>query len=92
MWIVSAHPAETVSIRDLRNSGGDVVDRVAHGERLIITRDGERVAEIVPLARKPLTRNALLARWSRLPRLDAESFREDVDAVVDQTIHDPDEA
>jgi len=35
-----------VTIRELRNHGGDVVDRVAAGERLIVTRDGRPVAEL----------------------------------------------
>ncbi|MHB1469709.1 MAG: type II toxin-antitoxin system Phd/YefM family antitoxin, partial [Solirubrobacteraceae bacterium] len=30
-----------VSIRDLRNHGGEVVDRAASGERITITRAGE---------------------------------------------------
>lgn len=78
-----------MTIRELRNSGGEVVDRVVHGERLVVTRDGEQVAELVPLPRKPLVKNELLARWRRLPKVDAEVFRRDVDAVVDQTIDDP---
>ena len=41
-----------VSIRDLRNHGGDVVDRVARGERVTITRAGRAVAELRPLARR----------------------------------------
>lgn len=65
------------------------MDRVVHGERLVVTRDGEQVAELVPLPRKPLVKNELLARWKRLPKIDAEAFRRDVDAVVDQTIDDP---
>ena len=41
-----------VTIRDLRNHGGDVVDRVAAGERLIVTRDGRPVAELRPVLRR----------------------------------------
>ena len=33
---------EEVTIRDLRNHGGEVVDRVAAGERLTVTRAGSR--------------------------------------------------
>ena len=29
-----------ITIRDLRNRGGQVVDRVLAGERLLVTRDG----------------------------------------------------
>ena len=38
-----------VSIRELRNHGGDVVDRVAAGENLTVTRPGKPVAELRPV-------------------------------------------
>ncbi|MBA3719000.1 MAG: type II toxin-antitoxin system prevent-host-death family antitoxin [Nocardioidaceae bacterium] len=72
-----------VSIRDLRNHGGDVVDRVHDGERVVVTRGGQPVAELRPLSRAPLGATALLARWRRLPALDVEALRADVDAVLD---------
>ncbi len=72
-----------VSIRDLRNHGGDVVERVAQGEHLTITRSGRAVAELRPLRRPPLTAEALLARWRHLPPVDPERLRADVDAVLD---------
>jgi hypothetical protein len=28
----------------------------------------------------------LIARWKRLPRIDADEFRRDVDAVLDQAL------
>jgi prevent-host-death family protein len=31
---------KSVTVRDLRNKGGDILDRVARGERVIVTRDG----------------------------------------------------
>jgi prevent-host-death family protein len=72
-----------VSIRDLRNHGGEVIERVERGERLTITRDGRRVAELRPLGRLPVKASVLVERWSRLPRVDPESFRRDLDAVID---------
>lgn len=76
------HMAE-VTIRELRNHGGDVVDRVAAGEQLIVTRDGRPVAELRPYRSTPLSAAVLLPRWQRLPNLDAGRFREDIDAVID---------
>ena len=35
-----------VSVRELRNHGGDVIDRVQAGERIIITRSGHPVAPL----------------------------------------------
>jgi prevent-host-death family protein len=72
-----------VSIRELRNHGGDVVDRVAHGERVVITRSGSPVAELRPITAAPVPAATLLARWRRLPVVDPDRFRADVDAVLD---------
>ncbi|MGB3685391.1 MAG: type II toxin-antitoxin system prevent-host-death family antitoxin [Ornithinimicrobium sp.] len=76
----------TVSVRDLRNHGGDVLARVAHGESLTVTRDGDPVALIVPLPRQPLTAEQLTERWRLLPRVDAAAFRRDVDQILDSTL------
>jgi prevent-host-death family protein len=72
-----------VTIRELRNHGGDVVDRVAAGERLIVTRDGRPVAELRPVRSGGTKVPILLARWRRLPPLDGTSFRADLDATID---------
>ena len=75
-----------VSIRELRNHGGDVVDRAAKGERLTITRSGKPVAELGPLGRDPVPLAVLIARWSRLPRLDPTGLRKDLDQVLDPSV------
>ena len=75
-----------VSIRELRNHGGEVVDRVERGEHLTVTRDGKPVAELAPLPRTPLGAAALLAHWSRLPTVDAKALRADIDALIDQSL------
>jgi prevent-host-death family protein len=72
-----------VSIRDLRNKGGDVVDRVARGERITITRAGKRVAELRPLSRPGLEADALLQRWRHLPPVDPAALRRDIDEFLD---------
>ncbi|HEY4408687.1 MAG TPA: type II toxin-antitoxin system prevent-host-death family antitoxin [Acidimicrobiia bacterium] len=72
-----------VSIRDLRNHGGEVVDRVARGERVTITRSGKPVAELRPLARDPMPLELLLRGWRRLPWVDPDRLRADLDGVVD---------
>lgn len=70
-------------MRDLRNHGGDVIDRVARGEALTVTRAGASVAELRPLPRAPLSAATLLTRWRHLPHLDPEGLRRDIDAVID---------
>jgi prevent-host-death family protein len=72
-----------VSIRDLRNHGGEVIDRVVGGERLTITRDGRRVAELRPLGRQAIPARVLMERWSRLPSVDLPRLRADLDRVLD---------
>jgi len=75
-----------VTIRELRNHGGDVLDRVARGERLIVTRSGKPVAELRPLSRTPLSAEELVRRWRRLPRIDPDDLRRDIDALIDPSI------
>jgi len=72
-----------VSIRDLRNHGGDIVDRVARGEQVTIVRSGKPVAELIPIARPALPVDVLLERWRRLPAVDPDQLRADIDEVLD---------
>jgi prevent-host-death family protein len=75
-----------VTIRDLRNRGGDVVDRALGGEEITITRSGKPVAELRPVSRAPLSAEVLLARWRRLPAVDPAALRADVDDVLDPSL------
>ena len=77
-----------VTIRELRNHGGDVVDRVEAGARLTVTRAGRPVAELRPLPPPPLAAVTLLERWRRLPPLDADTLRADLAVVVDPGFSD----
>ena len=71
-----------VTIRELRNHGGEVVDRAARGEQITITRSGRPVAELRAV-RPPLSAEALLDRWSRLPAVDPVALRADLDETLD---------
>lgn len=75
-----------VTIRELRNHGGEVVDRAGAGERLTVTRDGRPVAELGPLPRPALDAATLLERWRHLPVVDPIRLREDIDAVIDAAL------
>lgn len=57
---MTAEPA-SISARDLSRRAAHVLDRVERGERLIVTRDGEPIAEILPI--DPGRR--VLARWAK---------------------------
>ena len=77
---------EEVTIRQLRNHGGEVVDRVQAGEQLTVTRSGRPVAELRPLPRRALDASTLLERWQHLPCIDPVRLRSDIDDVIDPSL------
>ncbi|MDP3972589.1 MAG: type II toxin-antitoxin system prevent-host-death family antitoxin [Candidatus Nanopelagicales bacterium] len=76
----------TVPIRELRNNGGAVADRVLAGEQVTVTRAGKPVMELVAVPKTPLTAAALLARWRHLEPVDPAAFRRDLAAALDETV------
>jgi prevent-host-death family protein len=75
-----------VSVRDLRNNGGRVLQRVAEGESLTVTMDGRPIAELRPLPGVALPAATLLRGWSRLPPVDADALRADLDRALDTSL------
>jgi len=75
-----------VTIRELRNKGGDVVDRVVRGERLTVTRAGKAVAELHPIRHEGVDGGALLRRWAHLPPVDGAALREDLRSVIESDL------
>lgn len=73
----------SVSVRDLRNNGGEVLDRVARGEPVTVTRDGVEVAELRPRVRRSPATAELIARRRHLPVVDPYQLRQDLDDLVD---------
>jgi len=76
----------TVTVRELRNQGGDVLDRVVAGEHLTVTRDGRPVAVLVPITHRTLPLATLLERRRNMPLLDPVELRRDLDAVIDPSL------
>lgn len=74
---------QEVSVRELRNNGGQILDRVAGGESMTITRDGTPVAVVSPLSTPRLSAAALLERWKNVPVIDGEQLREDIAEIMD---------
>ncbi|MCZ7588331.1 MAG: type II toxin-antitoxin system prevent-host-death family antitoxin [Gaiella sp.] len=78
----------TMGVRELRDTLTQVLRRVEAGERIEVTRDGEPIAAIVPLAEDPIARLVAEGRArpplrpfrvpdvSRLPRAKARSLTE----------------
>jgi antitoxin (DNA-binding transcriptional repressor) of toxin-antitoxin stability system len=74
-----------VSIRDPRNSGGDI-ERVGRGEELVVTRSGKPVAELRPLHHRLVSLAKIKDRWARLPKVDPVALRRDIDAIIEQDV------
>jgi prevent-host-death family protein len=75
-----------VTVRELRNHGGEVLQRVARGEALTVTRDGQAIAELRPLRRRPIPAATLVSRWRNLPAVDPAKVRADIDRVLDGSL------
>ena len=75
-----------VTVRELRNKGGEVIERVIAGEVLTVTRDGTPVAQLIPLPRKPLSAEALLERHRHLPPIDLDTLRRELDESIDPSL------
>ena len=75
-----------VSVRDLRNHGGGVLDSVLRGERVTVTRAGKPVAELRPVAAAGTPATVVLDRWATIPVIDLVALRADIDAVLDPAL------
>lgn len=76
----------TVSIRELRNNGGSVADRVLAGEQVTVTHAGKPIMKLAPVPRPPLSGQALLARWRHLEPVDGGRLRRDLATVLDERV------
>lgn len=76
----------TIPIRELRNNGGSVAERVLSGEEITVTRAGKPIMELKPLPQHHLSRDALLTRWQHLPQLDPARLRAELDTVLDSSV------
>ncbi len=74
---------DTVSVRDLRNYGGQILDQIEGGESMTITRDGVPVAMLSPLPRPQLSAAALIKQWRTVPVIDGDQLREDIARILD---------
>jgi prevent-host-death family protein len=76
-----------ITQRELRNDSAAVLREVEAGRTLIVTRNGTPVAELRPLGPRRFVPRATIAdAAARAPRIDADRFRADIDAVVDQRV------
>ncbi|MFD3703758.1 type II toxin-antitoxin system Phd/YefM family antitoxin [Nocardia sp. NPDC058658] len=84
-------PQPEITQRDLRNRSKEIMDAVQQGQAFIVTRDGHRIGELIPLRRRrrfvPRAEFAAMSRTA--PAISVEAFRADQDQVSDQYAGDP---
>jgi prevent-host-death family protein len=77
--------ARELTQRELRNNSGEIMRALDRGESFVVTRRGVPVGELKPIGRRQFVSTAaLLESLAKLPPIDYEQFRADVDAFVDQ--------
>lgn len=71
--------------RELRNESGAIMRALDRGESFTITRNGVVVGELKPVGRRRVvSTQALLDMSAKLPPIDPDRLRADIDAVLDQ--------
>lgn len=63
-----------------------MLERVAEGETLTVTKDGEPVALVAPLPRHPLNATQLVELFRGFPPVHAESLRRELDSVLEPSL------
>lgn len=77
-----------ITQRELRNQSAAVLREVEAGRSLIVTRNGTPVGELRPIRQRSFVPRAAIAdAASRAPRIDAERFRADLDAVINPFVN-----
>jgi prevent-host-death family protein len=81
--------SRTITQRELRNQSAAVLREVEAGRTIVVTRNGTPIGELRPVRRRRFVPRASLAdAAARAPRIDAERFRADLDAVVSPHVDD----
>lgn len=76
-----------ITQRELRNQSAAVLREVQAGRTIVVTRNGTPVAELRPFRpRRFVPRTALAEAAIHAPRIDADRFRANLDAVIDRRI------
>ena len=80
-----------ITQRDLRSRSREIMDAVERGESFIVTRDGYRIGELIPIRRrrKFVSRQEFAAMSRNAPISDLDALRADQDAVADHEESDP---
>lgn len=74
-----------MSVRDLRNNGGEILDSVMRGATVTVTRQGRPIAELRPLRRGTDT-SQLIDAWRGTPTFSLERLRADLATILDDSL------
>lgn len=80
-----------ISQRDLRTRSREIMDAVEHGQSFTVTRDGHRIAELIPLRRRRrlVSREEFVAMSRNAPAIDLAAFRADQRIALDDESGSP---
>src|SRR5215469_6652996 len=83
--------APEITQRDLRSRSREIMDAVEHGQSFTVTRDGHRIAELIPLRRRRrlVSREEFTAMSRNAPDVDLDAFRADQEAAIEQEAASP---
>jgi prevent-host-death family protein len=79
----------TIAQRELRNENAKIINAVAAGATFVVTRNGEPVAELIPVRARRRTfiaREEVAALAVPGVRIDRHQFRADLDRAVNQDL------
>ena len=77
-----------IGVRDLRNRTPQVIDAVRAGERVVLTVNGEPVADVVPHGRRARWLGGESLRVQLLDRSADPELRSELDELAGQTLDD----
>ncbi|WP_374112847.1 type II toxin-antitoxin system Phd/YefM family antitoxin [Streptomyces sp. MNU89] len=80
-----------ITQRDLRNRSREIMDAVQNGQSFTVTRDGNRIGELIPLRRRRrfVPRGEFAAMSHTAPDISLDTFRSDQAATAEQEADDP---
>ncbi|MFK0032373.1 type II toxin-antitoxin system Phd/YefM family antitoxin [Streptomyces xinghaiensis] len=80
-----------ITQRDLRNRSREIMDAVQNGQSFTVTRDGNRIGELIPLRRRRrfVPRGEFAAMSHTAPDISLDAFRSDQAATAEQEADDP---
>jgi antitoxin (DNA-binding transcriptional repressor) of toxin-antitoxin stability system len=77
--------AREITQRELRNESGEIMRALDRGETFVVTRNGVAVGELTPLRQRQfVAAGAAIAVFVGAPTVEPDSFRADLDALLDQ--------